>query len=151
MTNLLNLRQLISSDNVNDLRKIYDTVKTQFRSLENPDIQSKVCRPLLIPVLLPKLSSELSLIINQQFDEKDCQNVRLNLKCLEFEIITREKLHYTSKSLNGDSDFHYQRQCYIFPLIKIGKLLNMDFVTKQIINPNFIILSLISLKEKEFF
>ena len=60
--------------------------------------------PLLIPVLLQKLSTKLSLIINVQFDKKDCWDVRLVLKCLESEIITREKTHYTSKNLNRDSD-----------------------------------------------
>ena len=70
MTNLLNLPQLTSSDNVNDLRKIYDTVETQVRSLENIDIQPEMYGPLLIPVLLSKLSSELSLIIKRQFDKK---------------------------------------------------------------------------------
>ena len=70
MTNLLNLPQLTSSDNVNDLRKTYDTVETQVRSLENLDIQSEMYRPLLIQVLLSKLSSEISLIINRQFDKK---------------------------------------------------------------------------------
>ena len=70
MTNLLNLPQLTSSDNVNDLRKIYDTVETQVRSLENIDIQPEINGPLLIPVLLSKLSSELSLIIKRQFDKK---------------------------------------------------------------------------------
>ena len=46
------------------MRKICDTVETQVRSLKNLDIQSEMYRPLLIPVLLSKLSSELSLIIN---------------------------------------------------------------------------------------
>ena len=64
MTNLLNLHQLTSSDNANDLRKIYDTVETQVRSLKYLDIQLEMYGPLLIPVLLSKLSSELSLIIN---------------------------------------------------------------------------------------
>ena len=95
MTNLLNLPQLILSDNVSDLRKIYDTVKTQVRSLENLDIQSGMYRHLLIAVLLLKLSSKLSLIINRQFDKKDCWDVRLVLKCLESEIIAREKIHNT--------------------------------------------------------
>ena len=60
--------------------------------------------PLLIPVLLQKLSTKLSLIISVQFDKKDCWDVRLVLKCLESEIITREKTHYTSKNLNRNSD-----------------------------------------------
>ena len=70
MTNLLNLPQLISSDNVNDLRKICGTIKTQVRSLKNLDIQSKIYGTLVIPVLLSKLSSELSSIIDPQFDKK---------------------------------------------------------------------------------
>ena len=101
MTNLLNLPQLISSDNVHDLRKIYDIIETRVRSLENLHIQSEMYGPLPIPVLLSKPSSELSLIIKRQSDKKHCWDV---LKCLESEIISREKTHYTSKNLNGNSD-----------------------------------------------
>ena len=43
--NLLNLRQLTMSDNVNDLRKIYDIVETQVRSLENLDMNPKCTNP----------------------------------------------------------------------------------------------------------
>ena len=86
------------------MRKIYNTVETQVCSLENLDIQSKMYGPLLIPVLLSKRSSELSLNINRQFGKKDCWDVRLVLKCLESEVIAREKTHYTSKNLNGNSD-----------------------------------------------
>ena len=50
MTNLLNLPQLILFHNVNDLWKIYNTVKTQVRSIENLDIQSEMYGPFLIPV-----------------------------------------------------------------------------------------------------
>ena len=70
MTNLLNLPQLISSDNVHDLRKIYDIIETRVRSLENLHIQSEMYGPLPIPVLLSKPSSELSLIIKRQSDKK---------------------------------------------------------------------------------
>ena len=94
--------------------------------------------PLLILVLLLKLSSKLSLIINPQFDKKDCWDVRLVLKCLESEIIAREKTHYTSKNLNENCDIPLQRQRYVFPLIKTGKPLNVYFVTRQIINPSFV-------------
>ena len=83
---LLNLPQLISSDNVNDWGKIYDTVETQVRSLENLDIQSEMYGPLLIPDFLSKLSSEVSLIINRQFDKKDW-DVRLVLKCLDPKLL----------------------------------------------------------------
>ena len=104
ITNLLDLRQLTMSDNVNDLRKIYDTVETQVRSLGNLDFESQMYKLLLIPVLLLKLSSELSLFINPQFDKKDCWDVRLVLKCLKSEIIAREKTHYTSRNLNDNCD-----------------------------------------------
>ena len=53
---------------------------------------------------MSKLSSELFLIINRQFDKKYCWDVRLVLKCLESEIIAREKTLYTLQNLNGNSD-----------------------------------------------
>ena len=64
-----------------------------------------MCGPLLISVLLSKLSSELSLIINRHFDKKRLLGCfRLVLEYLESEIIAREKTHYTSKNLNWNSD-----------------------------------------------
>ena len=83
MTNLLNLPQLILFDR--ELRKIISTVETQLCSLENLGIQSEMYRSWLIPVLFSKSYSELSLIIKQQFDKKDCWDVRFVLKCFKSE------------------------------------------------------------------
>ena len=84
MTNLLNLPQLILFDR--ELRKIISTVETHLCSLENLGIQSQMYRSWLIPVLFSKSYSELSLIIKQQFDRKDCWDVRFVLKCFKSEI-----------------------------------------------------------------
>ena len=84
MTNLLNLPQLILFDR--ELRKIISTVETHLCNLENLGIQSEMYRSWLIPVLLRKSYSELSLIIKQQFDRKDCCDVRFVLKCFKSEI-----------------------------------------------------------------
>ena len=83
MTNLLNLPQLILFDR--ELRKIISTVETHLCSLENLGIQSEMYRSWLIPVLFSKSYSELSLIIKQQFDRKDCWDVRFVLKCFKSE------------------------------------------------------------------
>ena len=83
MTNLLNLPQLILFDR--ELRKIISTVETHLCSLENLGIQSEMYRSWLIPVLFSKSYSELSLIIKQQFDKKDCWDVRFVLKCFKSE------------------------------------------------------------------
>ena len=69
-SNQLNLPQLISSDYINDFRKIYDRLKLKFVVQKILNIQSEICGSLLNQVLLSKLSSELSLIINRQFDKK---------------------------------------------------------------------------------
>ena len=84
MTNVLNLPQLILFDR--ELRKIISTVETHLCSLENLGIQSEMYRSWLIPVLFSKSYSELSLIIKQQFDRKDCWDVRFVLKCFKSEI-----------------------------------------------------------------
>ena len=84
MTNVLNLPQLTFFDR--ELRKIISTVETQLHSLENLGIQSEMYRSWLIPVLFSKSYSELSLIIKQQFDRKDCWDVRFVLKCFKSEI-----------------------------------------------------------------
>ena len=70
----------------------------------NLDIQSEMYGRLLIPVLLSKLSSELSSVTNQPFDRKDCWGNRLVLKYFKSEIIARKKTHYTSNNLNEKSD-----------------------------------------------
>ena len=84
MTNVLNLPQLTFFDR--ELRKIISTGETQLHSLENLGIQSEMYRSWLIPVLFSKSYSELSLIIKQQFDKKDCWDVRFVLKCFKPEI-----------------------------------------------------------------
>ena len=67
------------------MRQIYNTAKIQVRSLENLNIE--IYGPLLIPVLLLKLSSKLSLIIKRQLDKK-----------------TVGKKKHISKHSNGKSD-----------------------------------------------
>ena len=84
MTNVLNLPQLTFFDR--ELRKIISTGETHLHSLENLGIQSEMYRSWLIPVLFSKSYSELSLIIKQQFDRKDCWDVRFVLKCFKSEI-----------------------------------------------------------------
>ena len=47
----------------------------------------------------------------------------------------------------GKVIYHYQRQRYIYPLIKIVKPLNEYFVTKQIINPSSAMADIVKRKE----
>ena len=46
----------------------------------------------------------------------------------------------------GKVIYHYQRQRYIYPLIKIVKPLNEYFVTKQIINPSSVMADIVKRK-----
>ena len=95
------------------MRQIYNTAKIQVRSLENLNIE--IYGPLLIPVLLLKLSRKLSLIIKRQLDKK-----------------TVGKKNKSQNIRMGKVIYHYQCQ------IKTGKPPNVYFVTKQIINPSFV-------------
>ena len=95
------------------MRKIYCTVETKICSLENLDIQSETYGSLLIPVLFLKLSSELSLIINQQFDKKTVgmldlfQNVwNSKLLRLKRHIILQKNLYVNSDLLLSASPPH---------------------------------------------
>lgn len=62
------------------MRQIYNTAKIQVRSQENLNIE--IYGLLLIPVLLLKLSSKLSLIIKRQLDKKAVgkKNISQNIR-----------------------------------------------------------------------
>lgn len=52
------------------MRKVFDKVETQIRSLENLDLDSKRSGSLFVPVLMSKLHDELKVFISRQFGKK---------------------------------------------------------------------------------
>lgn len=67
MTQLLSLELLSSIFGLKNLRKVYDEVETQTRSLEIVGLDPKSCGSLLVSVLMTKLPDEQKLKISRQF------------------------------------------------------------------------------------
>ena len=63
MKSLLSLERVTNLKNIDSLRRVYDNLEIQIRSLENLGIDSSMYGPLLIPVLMQKIPDELNLII----------------------------------------------------------------------------------------
>ena len=62
---LLALHPVSSSSNITDLRKIYDKVETVSRNLQRFEVQAEQFGPILIAVLLKKLSNVLRLQVSR--------------------------------------------------------------------------------------
>ena len=62
---LLALHPVSSSSNITDLRKIYDKVETVSRNLQRFEVQAEQFGPILIAVLLKKLSNDLRLQVSR--------------------------------------------------------------------------------------
>ena len=67
MTTILSLDTISSIFDLKNLRKVYDEVETQIRSLENLGLDPKSYGSLFVPVLMSKLPNELKLLISRQF------------------------------------------------------------------------------------
>ena len=97
--------------NINDvkaLRLLYDHVETQVRSLNNLDITCKNYGPMLVPVLMSKLPSELKLLISRKFGKAlwDIENI---LETFQNEIEIRERvMNATVDEHSGNNPFSAQ-------------------------------------------
>ena len=67
MTTLLSLDTISSIFDLKNLRKAYDEVETQIRSLENLGLDLKSYESLLAPDLMSKLPNELKRLTSRQF------------------------------------------------------------------------------------
>ena len=100
MKNLLSLEKVSDIKNIEPMRRVYDRIEIQVRSLENLGIDPEMYGPLLIPVLLAKVPEELNLIISRKFNEKECWDIKLVLEAVKTEIQVREKTVFNSESSN---------------------------------------------------
>ncbi|XP_065654791.1 uncharacterized protein LOC136081405 [Hydra vulgaris] len=91
MTSLLSLDKVIDIRDVSKLRKTYDNLEIQIRSLENLDITSSMYGPLLVPILMQKLPEELNLIISRQFQGCDSWDIKTILEIFKSELQAHEK------------------------------------------------------------
>ena len=99
MRTLLSLERVTNIQNIPALRRIYDNLEIQIRSLENLGITSLMYGPLLVPVLMQKIPQELNIIISRSFNETDCWDISVVLKVLKSELQAREKSDINSNDI----------------------------------------------------
>ena len=76
--------------NISELRKMFDTIEIQIRSLENLSVDENMYGSILIPNLLEKLPEVLNLIINRELNGSQAWNIINVLEILKNEISARE-------------------------------------------------------------
>ena len=65
--NLLNLSNVPSINDLQELRLLCDRVETEIRSLDSLGLPARNYGPLLVPVLMEKIPSELKLMISKKY------------------------------------------------------------------------------------
>ena len=114
MNNLLKINPIKSLSNVTGLRKVYDNIESQIRSLNSLKIDSKQYGPLLIPILSSKIPQTLNLQISRTIGN-GIWDINSVLKIFREEIEARERLNpvndekerhpqYSASSLFANSD-----------------------------------------------
>ncbi|XP_047142820.1 uncharacterized protein LOC124817074 [Hydra vulgaris] len=103
MRKLLSLESINSINRIEKLRKFFDSLEIQVRSLENLGISSTMYGPLLIPIILEKIPEELTLIINRQFNNNDNWDVKSIIDLLTNELSAREQT--LTNSFNKSEQF----------------------------------------------
>ena len=108
MNKLLSLSP-VRKDDVNDLRKLIDVIKSQIRGLERMKIEAKNYGPLLLPVILTKIPDDIKLIISRKFG-KNIWNAEPILEELESELFAREKLSAMKQTTSGEIDTEFEKE-----------------------------------------
>ena len=89
MDMLLSLRQ-IKSDNVSELREIYDVIEVNTRSLATFDISAKNYGPILNSIIMSKLPHTIRLDISRQMPSGQCDVAKL-MNVFNRELMARER------------------------------------------------------------
>ena len=89
--NLLNLSNVPSINDLQELRLLCDRVETEIRSLDSLGLPARNYGPLLVPVLMEKIPSELKLMISRKCSNKELWNVKNILVVYKEELEAREK------------------------------------------------------------
>ena len=86
MSKLLKLENITDVKDVSELRKLFDTIDIQVRSLKNLGYEPDRYGPLLIPIITSKFLDGLNLIISGRFDPVDSWDVEIVLNALKTKI-----------------------------------------------------------------
>ena len=110
MNKLLGLEPISHLGAVNELRKLYDEIETQVRSLNSLGLDEKNYGAMLVPVVMSKLPQQVKLIITRQFG-KTSWDIKLILNALKIELEAREKVSLTDKFESTTSSLHEEELC----------------------------------------
>ena len=94
MSKFLKLKNITDVKDVSGLKKLFDTIDIQVRSLKNLGYKPDRYEPLLIPIIISKIPDHLNLIISKKFDSKDRRDIETALNALKTEITARHYLKY---------------------------------------------------------
>lgn len=90
MESLLNIPSIISERDIKSLRKVYDDVESNVRSLKTLGVDFKQYGSLLIPMIVGKIPEEIRLVITKDMG-KDNWGLEKVLEILSSEIEARER------------------------------------------------------------
>ena len=89
MDTLLSLRP-VSSENVNDLREIYDIIEIHTRNLSSLDISMREYGPILNSIIMSKLTRGIKLDISRQMPAGKWNVIKL-MDVFKRELVARER------------------------------------------------------------
>ena len=104
---LIKLPQAAAGNSTKGLRKLYDEIETNLRSLKSLGVMPSSFGCLLVPILLSKLPRKLNLHLSRKFDSnKEVWDVDHILEELKREIEARERCHENV----GKSEANFHRR-----------------------------------------
>jgi len=90
MDKLLHLSAVKNAKDTTQLRELYNQLEVNIRSLSTAGVQSETYGTLLIPIIMNKIPTDITLEINRKLDKKDTWNVDKILSFIKSELETRE-------------------------------------------------------------
>ena len=109
MDRLLNLETVRNEKDTKELRKLYDSIEAQVRSLSALDCKSDTFGPMLIPIIMKKLPSEFRLLVSRNVPD-GVWDVNDVLKEFSRELLAREKISNDEQINLAENEFEFTSQ-----------------------------------------
>ena len=93
MDQLLRSQRLKTSNNVKDFRALYDKIENHLRSLFVLGINPEHCGPMLLPLVLEKLPSDIRLEISTNLGKGSLDTTKF-MEALKNEIVARKSCSF---------------------------------------------------------
>ena len=133
MDSLVKLRSIKSMNQIIQLRKMYDHIKTSIRNLKGLGIEPASYGALLIPVLTEKIAQDLHMIIARKFSDK-IWDLEEMLLCFKEELQAKERctaigLNNTDRYISiGKTDNKFTTLSFVSRRLNTESLENMSNV-----------------------